>query len=63
MTITVLESQFLGERLRITAETEPGHSLIIEAHHQVQVREGDKVPVCIDVANMHFIPTRQSTKD
>lgn len=59
VTIIVEETQFLGDRLRITAKTESGHSLMIEAHHQVQVREGDRIPVCIDVSNMHFIPVYQ----
>lgn len=57
MTITVAETQFLGDRLRITAKTESGHDLIIETHHQVKVREGDKIPISIDITNMHFIPT------
>ncbi|MEE8304588.1 MAG: ABC transporter ATP-binding protein [Candidatus Tectomicrobia bacterium] len=46
---------FLGDRIRISGETHTGERLLIEAHNTVQVRDGDIVPIRIDIDHIHFL--------
>ena len=53
--VKVKECLFLGDRIRVTGETSNGKPLLVETHNTVRVRQGDMVPICIDINNMHFL--------
>ena len=47
---------FLGDRIRVTGETENGKVMRFEAHNTTQMSIGDVVPVRIDLDCIHIIP-------
>jgi putative spermidine/putrescine transport system ATP-binding protein len=51
----VEERLFLGDRLRLSGKTSSGERMQLEVHNTVQVKEGDTVPVTINVEHVHFI--------
>ena len=53
--IQVDERLFLGDRLRLSGKTSSGERMQLEVHNTVQVKEGDLLPVAIDVEHVHFI--------
>ncbi len=57
--LKVDECLFLGDRQRITGETNTGERMLVEAHSTVPVKKGDTVPICFSIDNMHFIPPEE----
>jgi putative spermidine/putrescine transport system ATP-binding protein len=55
-TLAVEQRLFLGDRVRISGRTSTGERMQLETHNTVRVSEGDRVPVTIDIENIHFIP-------
>ena len=54
--LLVQERLFLGDRLRLTGKTASGERMQLEVHNTAQVKEGDTVPVTINVEHVHFLP-------
>ncbi len=55
--LKVTDCLFLGDRIRVTGETENGKTLRMEAHNSSQVKAGDILPVAMDLASIHLIPS------
>jgi putative spermidine/putrescine transport system ATP-binding protein len=53
--VKVRECLFLGDRIRVTGETETRKVLRFEAHNDSPVKIGDVVPVRVDVNRVHFM--------
>ena len=53
--IKVRECLFLGDRIRVTGDTENRKTLRFEAHNDSAVKPGDVVPVCMDMSRIHFM--------
>jgi putative spermidine/putrescine transport system ATP-binding protein len=53
--IRVDERLFLGDRLRLSGKTSNGERMQLEVHNTIQVKEGDVLPVKIDMEHIHFI--------
>ena len=53
--VQVEQRLFLGDRLRLSGRTATGERMHLEVHHAVQAKEGDLLPVAIDVEQVHFI--------
>ncbi len=53
--VKIKECLFLGDRIRIKAETNDGKLMQIEAHNATPVKAGDVIPVCMDLDHIHFI--------
>ncbi|MSO92789.1 MAG: ABC transporter ATP-binding protein [Rhodospirillales bacterium] len=47
---------FLGDRIRITGETENGKTMRFEAHNTTKISVGDVVPIRLDLDCIHIIP-------
>jgi len=54
--VRVDECLFLGDFVRVTGKTRSGERMQFEAHNTAQVKEGDIIPVCINIEHVHFIP-------
>ena len=54
-TIRVSECLFLGDRIRVTGETENRKLMRFEAHNSSPVKPGDSVHVRMDVDSIHFM--------
>jgi putative spermidine/putrescine transport system ATP-binding protein len=53
--IRVMDTLFLGDRIRITGETANGQRLLLEAHNSTPVRVGESLPVSFDLRHVHFL--------
>jgi ABC-type Fe3+/spermidine/putrescine transport system ATPase subunit len=53
--VRVRECLFLGDRIRVTGETQNQKTLRFEAHNDSVVKPGDVVPVRVDVNRIHFM--------
>jgi putative spermidine/putrescine transport system ATP-binding protein len=53
--IKVTECLFLGDRIRVTGETENRKIMRFEAHNSSPVKPGDSVAVRMDIESIHFI--------
>jgi putative spermidine/putrescine transport system ATP-binding protein len=54
-TIKITECLFLGDRIRVTGETDNRKVMRFEAHNSSPVKPGDSVPIRLDVDSIHFI--------
>jgi putative spermidine/putrescine transport system ATP-binding protein len=54
-TIKVSECLFLGDRIRVTGETDNRKVMRFEAHNSSPVKPGDTVPVRMELESIHFI--------
>lgn len=54
--VRVIERIFLGDRIRVTGETEPGERVVIELDNAAAVADGEVIPIAFDVNKFHFVP-------
>lgn len=54
--VRVVERIFLGDRIRVTGETEPGERIVIEVDNATAVADGDLIPIAFDINKFHFVP-------
>jgi len=56
MKVRVTQSDFLGDRIRLIGHTSNGRPVLIETRNSVRISEGDTVPICVNLDNVHFLP-------
>ncbi len=54
--VKVKEMQFLGDRFRVSVETSTGERILMETRNTVRIKDGDSVPIRIDIKNLHLLP-------
>lgn len=54
--IRVVERIFLGDRIRVIGETEPGDRIVIEIDNTATVADGEIISIAFDMGKLHFIP-------
>ncbi len=53
--VSVDEQLFLGDRVRVTARTSSGERIQFETAYTAHIRQGDVIPIHINLANVHMI--------
>lgn len=53
----VKENLFLGNQTRIVGHASDGKCITIETNNSVNIKNGDSIPCCFDIDNIHFIPS------
>jgi putative spermidine/putrescine transport system ATP-binding protein len=54
--IRVVERIFLGDRIRVIGETEPGDRIVIEVDNAITLADGEIVSIVFDTEKFHFLP-------
>ncbi len=54
--VRVVERVFLGDRIRVTGETEAGPRVVIEVDNATAVADGDIISIAFDTHKLHFVP-------
>ena len=53
----VTERVFLGDRIRVTGETEAGDRVVVEVGNAIRIADGDIIPIAFDLDKFHFVPS------
>lgn len=53
----VTERVFLGDRIRVTGETDAGDRVVVEVGNTIRIADGDVISIAFDLDKFHFVPS------